>query len=179
MRRSVVIDFSSHPMQCSGPCPRVGGLDGPPPDVRVDHRDEPPRARGPRKSLNSRVLGALSRGSRSVPEADRRRLVPQDPAGTASASPDSSPNSSSRSSSSRGPRLESTGTMDPGTRPVDYAEQMQRRWLDIARRMPQIVEDTYLLGGVPIYRPEGSNKNVGVILRPSAPLGLAAGINFH
>lgn len=97
-------------------------------------------------------------------------MVPKDLAGTASAAPESS---------SRGPRLETAGSVEPGRRPVDYAEQLQNRWLEIAEGMPQIVEDTILMGGVPIYRPSGRDKHVGLVLRPNSPVGLALGVKFH
>jgi len=97
-------------------------------------------------------------------------MLPQDLAGTAAASPEGSP---------RGPRLETDGTIKAGSPSMDYAEQIQNRWLEIASRMPKIVEDTYLMGGVPIYRPEGGDKNVGLVLRPNSPAGIALGVKFH
>jgi hypothetical protein len=69
--------------------------------------------------------------------------------------------------------------MARGSAPVDYAEQLQNRWLEIAASMPKIVEDTILMGGVPIYRPAGGDKNTGVVLRPGSPVGLAVGVKFH
>jgi len=185
--RSVVLDFGSTLVQCVGPCPRVGALDAPSAHGRDDRARDAgdssisTRSTAPdvsRKTLDSRARSALAGGAgiplqRPLPEAaptPMRGMVPQDSAGTAAASPESSP---------RGPRPEAARPMARGSAPVDYAEQLQNRWLEIAASMPKIVEDTILMGGVPIYRPAGGDKNTGVVLRPGSPVGLAVGVKFH
>lgn len=152
----------------------MGALDAIPADPRDDRAREAigKRSRAPdihRRAQHSRIRSPL----RAATPAGRS-LLPKDFAGTSTASPDRSPDSSER-----GPRLEPAGVVDPGNQPLDYAEQMQQRWLDIASKMPQIVEDTYLMGGVPIYRPPGGDKHLGLVLRPNTPLGLALGMKFH
>jgi hypothetical protein len=126
-------------------------------------------------ALSGRSAGAAGAPPPSNAAADRRSVLPKDLAQTASSSPESSPESSPR-----GPRLERERAAVGGaaSRSVDYAAQMQNRWLEIASRMPQIVEDTYLMGGVPIYR-SATDKNVGVVLQPTAAVGLGVGVKFH
>ncbi len=163
-------------VQCSGPCPRMSPLEGLASDPR-ENRVKEARSAAPdvaRKRLDLELQRGIPASIRlqrmPEPASHWRGMVPKDLAGTASAAPESS---------SRGPRLETAGRVDPGSRPVDYAEQLQNRWLEIAAGMPQIVEDTILMGGVPIYRPSGGDKNVGLVLRPNSPVGLALGVKFH
>ncbi|NUQ73561.1 MAG: hypothetical protein HUU21_08400 [Polyangiaceae bacterium] len=175
MRRSVVLDFGPSPVHCAGICPRMSPLEALSADSKEDRAREALGVRSRAPDIQRRGLDSRSRSMRGVGSPDSgTRAVPQDLAGTASAAPGSAPESSPR-----GPRLETAGPVGPGSRPVDYAEQLQNRWLEIASQMPQIVEDTYLMGGLPIYRPAGGDKHVGLVLRPNAPLGLALGVKFH
>lgn len=175
VRRSVVLDFGTTTVQCSGACPRMSALAAHQADPRDDRAREARLTSAGRGSIDLRPRAIEGGGylQRPLPAAapdNKRRLLPQDLAGTSSASPISSP---------RGPRLETASPGDVAHPTEDYATQLQNRWLVYAASMPQIVEDTILMGGVPIYRPQGADKNVGLVLRPNAPVGIGLGVKFH